>query len=194
MVSPRCTSIVTPCVVASFSVAATATQTNMTTRMRRSSLRARVLDQIAQCQDRSRTASWSAFVAVHADAIDHNQLARQHVRRDLLLLPPSTSDSEDDRGYGAVRTLPSEADVLDRLRPTPWRRSADTQETEEQDNDNTNIVILFHNQFEPATCRRAQHKYRKLAQELQMRPHKQTNTGTSPGLKFRYYPRVRCDG
>ncbi len=117
-------------------------------------LKQRLSEQIDACQRRS-LMEWSTFRDQHDKEIEANKAARLQIRESKENgVQDDNDDDEDERLYRSVRTLTSEQELLNLL------ESNDGNEKKEI------VAIMFHSHFDPS-CQRAQHKFRKIANERQ---------------------------
>lgn len=144
-------------------------------------LRPRVLEHIDACQRRSLT-DWLAFRDQHDAEIEANKAARARIREasDAANANAINYDDDDDeeRWYQSVQTLTSESDLLRLLRGNKEfekTRVGDDYYIEGGEANNI-VVIMFHSHFD-ASCVRAQHKFRKIASELQKQEQEQQKEG-----------------
>jgi len=132
-------------------------------------LRPRLLQHIDDCQRRSFT-DWSAFWNRHQMEIEANKVARAKIREAVRFGNSGarngiTYDNDDERLYRSVQTLTSESDLLDLL----YRNQDVVKERaggDYREEGNDTVVIMFHSHFDQS-CRRAQHKFRKISVERQ---------------------------
>ncbi|VEU35999.1 unnamed protein product [Pseudo-nitzschia multistriata] len=146
-------------------------------------LRSRLSEHLEACKRRS-DADWSAFRRRYAGDIEANASARRRLRAELVAgggidadmdmdmdmgmdidTDPGTGASQatkHERLYRSVRTLTSEAELLDLV-------VGDTNDSGDE-----TLVVMFHSHFDPS-CLRAQHKFRKIADERRQK-HQQQDT------------------
>lgn len=144
-------------------------------------LRPRVLEHIDACQRRSLT-DWLAFRERHDAEIEANKAARARIREasdtangNVNSISSYDDDNdEEERWYQSVRTLTSESDLLRLLRGNKkfGTRRVGGDDYYQGGGDNNIVVVMFHSRFD-ASCVRAQHKFRKIACELQQQQQKE---------------------
>ena len=172
--------------VASFTVttARTSSGGSSTSRNAQMMLRPRLVENISACRDRS-IADWYAFRDMHDKEIERNKAARKKLRADVINENDSShsdysvDDNEDDeseRQYRSVRTLTSEADLLQVIRGNK-NDEGNKNNTATNDDDDI-LVVMYHNHFEQS-CLRAQHKYRIVANEQLKKQQRSSSSLTS---------------
>ncbi|MGK3739789.1 MAG: hypothetical protein ACI90V_006636 [Bacillariaceae sp.] len=163
--------------VASFTVTTSSGNSSSTSRNAQMMLRPRLLENISAC--RRSVADWYIFRDMHDKEIERNKAARNKLRADVIndsshsdYSVDEDEDDDNERQYRSVRTLTSEADLLQVIRGNK----------NDEGNDNTNnddgiVVVMYHNHFE-RSCLRAQHKYRRIANE-QLKQQQRSSSSSS---------------
>jgi len=167
-------------------------------------LRPRVLEHIDACQRRSLT-DWLAFRDRHDAEIEANKAAKARIREasdaangNGNAINYDDDDDEEERWYQSVRTLTSESDLLHLLRGNKEfgkpRVGGDDYCREGGEENNNIVVVMFHSRFD-ASCVRAQHKFRKIASELQQqqqqkegKQHRTTSSCTMARIEVSVLP------
>jgi len=143
--------------VASFSATQKISKTS-----RKMVLRPRLLEHIDTCERRS-LADWSTFRDCYDKEIEANKAARAKIREAIDGKYSADYNDDEERLYRSIRTLTSESELLRLIHGD--KDYIDDDRREEGPN-NCIVVIMFHSHFDPS-CRRAQHKFRKIASERQ---------------------------
>lgn len=172
--------------VAAFSATQTTGRTRTTTKI---VLRPRLLENLDACKRRS-LADWSAFRKNHAREIENNEAARMRLRAELVAGYHSGSqcdsaigsgtnansdgyndyNNDNERRYRSVRTLTSEDELLSLVvRENEKNRNGDGDDNGSIGTDES-VVIMFHSHFDQS-CLRAQHKFRKIADQRRQQQH-----------------------
>jgi len=133
-------------------------------------LKPRLLENISICRNRS-VADWSVFRDMYDKEIERNKAVRQKLREEINGSSHSNylfeEDDENERRYRSVRTLTSEDELLQVIRGDKNDDGKNSDVNEDVDI----LVIMFHNHFEQS-CLRAQHKYRKIANDQLLQQQK----------------------
>ena len=125
-------------------------------------LEKQLLDTIQINQQRS-VVDWISFCNQYDHEIQSNKLARQTIRREVLLLNNNKRMVERNNNVDLVQTAASEKQLLHAI-------------DESSKSNNTISVIMYHSHYEQA-CVRAQHQYRKVAEYYSEK--RETNNGNT---------------
>jgi len=143
-------------------------------------LQPRLLENISVCRNRS-VAGWSSFRDKYDKEIERNKAARQKLREEInngnshSNYPFKEDDNDTERRYRSVRTLTSEDELLQIIRRGDKKNDDDDRNSDVNEDVVDILVIMFHNHFEQS-CLRAQHKYRKIANEKLMQQLKERSS------------------